>query len=475
MNITDRLVEIVGQNNVLNEEDYAHDATFMDAAPIAAVLPANTEEVARIVKACAESGTTITARGAGTSLVGGPVSLSKGIVLGLERLKHLEIDKANVVATAGAGVITLDVQNAAAEAGLMYPPDPASHAMSTIGGNVACNSGGMSCLKYGVTADYVLGGTVVLADGRVLKLGGKTRKRASGYRLMSLFVGSEGTLGIVTEVVLKLIPLPRHRATAMVGYTTMDDAAQAVSRLLGAGHFPSALELMDRAALDLLAHLLPPGFNPNLGAVIIVEQDGNDEQRVQLDLEKMVELLDGVDNRLAQSGPERDRLWIARRSFGKVLMEIRKNFFAEDISVPIAAVPEMVRRFGKLSKETGVTIATVGHAGDGNLHPTIVFTDEQRHHVGPMAAQIFKDAVALGGSISAEHGLGALKRDYAELEHGPDAIGLMRSLKNLYDPKGILNPHKVLPEGPADDRFLERLPGWGTKLASGRDRAELGA
>ena len=476
--LTEHLAAVVGTDRILLGDvldDYSHDATFMDSRPVAAVLPANTEEVAAIVRICAETGTPLTARGSGTGLVGGPVPLGGGIVVGLERLKHLEVDTANICAVAGAGVITNDIQQAVAAVGLMYPPDPASNQMSTIGGNVACNSGGMSCLKYGLTADYVLGGTVVLADGRVLKLGGKTRKRASGYRLMSLFVGSEGTLGIITEVVLKLIPLPRHHATAMIGYHTLDDAAAAVSRILAAGHFPAALELMDRAALDLVAPLLPAGFNPDLSAVVIVEQDGNDAQRVRLDLESIVEVLGGVDNRVAQSESERERLWLARRSYGKALIEIRKNFFAEDISVPIAAVPEAVRRYQKLSRQTGVVIATVGHAGDGNLHPTILFTDDQRHLVGPMAARIFEDAIELGGSISAEHGLGALKRDHAMLEHGPDAIGLMRQLKALFDPQGILNPHKILPEGPADDGFLERMPGWGTKLASGRDRAELGA
>ncbi len=476
--LVERLVGVVGADHVLTGDglaEYSHDATFMDAAPVVAVLPADTAEVAAVVKICAETGTPVTARGSGTGLTGGPVPLGGGAVLSLERLKHLEIDAANVCAVAGAGVITQDIQNAAAGAGLMYPPDPASYQMSTIGGNVACNSGGMSCMKYGLTADYVLGETVVLADGRVLQLGGRTRKRSSGYRLMSLFVGSEGTLGIVTEVVLKLIPLTRSRATAMVGYRSMDDAAAAVSRVLGSGHFPAALELMDRAALDLVGHLLPPRFKPDLGAVVIVEQDGNDAERVRLDLESIVGLLGGVDNRLAQSEAEREGLWLARRSFGKRLMEIRKNFFAEDISVPIAAVPEAVRRFEQLSRDTGVVIATVCHAGDGNLHPAIIFTDQQRHLVGPMAARIFRDAVELGGSISAEHGLGALKRDHAVLEHGADAIGLMRQLKAVFDPQGILNPHKVLPEGAPDDAFLERMPGWGTKLASGGDRSEVGA
>jgi glycolate oxidase len=447
----------------------------MDGSPLAAVRPAATAEVAEVVRVCASLGVPLTARGAGSGLVGGPVPLGGGIVVSLDRLDRLEVDAANVCAVAGAGVITARLQEAAAEQGLMYPPDPASVDMCTIGGNVACNSGGMSCLKYGVTADYVIGMTVVLADARVLKLGGKLRKRASGYRLMSLFVGSEGTLGIVTEVVLKLVPRPRHRSTALVGYRSIEAAAEGVRRLLASGHFPAALELMDANALRLVAQELPAGFAAGLDALLIVEQDGSDAEQVLAQLTGIVALLAGEDNRVAQSEAEREGIWKARRRFGHVLIAMRKNFFAEDVAVPISQIPEMTRRFTALADRLGITIATVGHMGDGNLHPTIVFSDEQRRLVGPAAAQIFRDAVELGGSISAEHGLGALKRDYAELEHGKDALDLMRGVKNLLDPQGILNPHKVFPEGPADDAFLERQPGWGTKLASGRDRAELGA
>jgi glycolate oxidase len=456
-------------------EDYRHDGTFMDGSPQLAVRPASTEEVAAVMRVCDAAGVAVTARGAGSGLVGGPVALGGGVVLSLERLDRLEIDTANLCAVAGAGVITGKLQEAAAAEGLMYPPDPASVDICTIGGNVACNSGGMSCLKYGVTADYVTGMTVVLADGSVLELGGKLRKRASGYRLMALFIGSEGTLGIVTQVILKLVPRPRSRATALVGYRTIEEAAEGVRRLLVSGHFPSALELMDANALKLVAHELPSGFETALEAVLIVEQDGNDPEQVLAQLAEIVELLGGADDRVAQSEAEQEGIWRARRRFGHVLISMRKNFFAEDVAVPISQIPEMTRRFTALAERLGVTIATVGHMGDGNLHPTIVFSDEQRPLVGPAAAQIFRDALELGGSISAEHGLGALKRDYAELEHGARALQVMREIKRTLDPKGLLNPHKVFPESPPDDGFLERQPGWGAKLASGRDRSELGA
>jgi glycolate oxidase len=457
------LQQIVGTAHVVTGEkaqDFTHDATFLTHDLLCVVRPGNTDEVARVIRSCSVEGTPVVARGSGTSLVGGSVPLDGGVVLSLDRLDHIEIDAPNTIAVAGAGAITGQIDEAAGREGLMYPPDPASLDMCSIGGNVACNSGGMRCIKYGLTADYVMGLTVVLADGRTLRLGGRLRKRSSGYRLIQLFVGSEGTLGIVTEVILKLLPKPRHQATAMVGFRSLEDAAAAVARVLSAGHFPACLEIMDRETMELLRDRLPQGFEPGLAAVLLVEQDGNDAEQVQLALLDMVELLDGADNRIAQSSVERERLWEARRSFGKVVMGMPHNIFTEDVAVPISLIPEMARRIDGLSRRTGVRIATLGHIGDGNLHPTLVFDDAQRELVSGIAAQIFRDAIDLGGTISAEHGLGALKRDYAEAEHGPEALALMRDLKALLDPQGILNPHKVFPVGPADNEFLNRMPGW---------------
>jgi glycolate oxidase len=466
------LAAVVGDRHVISGaiEPFMHDATFMDGELIAAVLPGTTAEVSLVMKVCNDLGIPVVARGAGTSLVGGSVPLGGGIVLSLERMSGIEIDTGNVCAIAGAGAITSRIQEEAGLHGLMYPPDPASAQMSSIGGNVACNSGGPSCLKYGVTADYVLGMTVVLADGQVLRLGGRTRKRSSGYRLAHLFIGSEGTLGIVTEVVLKLIPEPQHRATAVVSFRTATDAAAAVARLMGSGHLPAALELMDRGALELVEHLLPPGLGTDAACVLLIEQDGKTPQQVHDDIEAMVVVVDGIENRLAQSSSERAKLWNARRSFGKVLMAMPKNFFAEDVSVPIAAIPEMLSRIQRLAAETGLRIPVVGHAGDGNLHPSFVFDDDERDLVGPAAARLFADAVELGGSISGEHGLGALKRDHAAREHSALEFDLMRQVKAVMDPKGILNPHKVFPEGPADGGFLDRQPGW----RAGRRRSEIG-
>jgi glycolate dehydrogenase FAD-linked subunit len=473
-----QLRQVVGPAGLVEGErldEYNHDATFVNGSAAAAVLPRSTEEVARILAICSAAGIPVVTRGAGTGLVGGASPVAGGIVLSTELMSSIEIDAPNSCAIVGPGAINGDVRAAAAEHGLTYPPDPASWEMSSIGGNVATNAGGMSCLKYGVTADYVLGMTVVLADGTTVRLGGRTRKRASGYRLLQLFVGSEGTLGVITEICLRLIPRPRYRAVALVAYASIVEAGQAVTRLLGSGYLPSALELMDRGALDLVQADLPAGLPAELQAILIIEQDGGNEDVVHADLHAMVEILGGIDNRIAIDSVQTERLWSARRSIGKVVMTIPGNSFSEDVAVPIGLIPEMLRRIEQIKADSGLQIPVVGHAGDGNLHPLILFEEDDRSRVGPTAAAIFAAALELGGSISAEHGLGSLKRDHAALEHAPADLELMAGIKRLLDPDGILNPHKVFPEGPADGSFLERQPGWGALLPSGRDRGELGA
>jgi len=469
-----RLRREVGPSWVIEDRfgPYQQDATFVTAAPLAVVRPGTTEEVAAVVRVCAEAGLPVVARGAGTGLSGGPVALGGGVVVDLCRLDRLEIDPADGCAVAGAGVITATLQAAAAEHGLMYPPDPASVAMSTIGGNAACNAGGMSSLKYGVTADYVTGLTVVLADGQILTLGGRTRKRASGYRLHQLFVGAEGTLGLITELVLRLVPRPQHRACAMVAYESVQACAAAVGRLLESGYLPVALELLDRSALQLIADHLPPGLGARPDAVVpdavvpdavlLVEQDGNDAAQVAREVADMVERLGGSHAVVARSEAERAAFWRGRRAIGEYLMTRPHNYLPEDVAVPLAAVPEMVAAIRAVGELYRLRIVLFGHAGDGNLHPVIVFDDDERARVSPACAQIFRHAVRLGGTVSAEHGLGALKRDFAELEHGSAALALMREVKQLLDPQGILNPHKIFPEHPATDDFLLEQPGWRT-------------
>jgi glycolate oxidase len=246
----------------------------------------------------------------------------------------------------------------------------------------------------------------------------------------------------------------------MLSFPSVEDAAASVSRALAAGHLPAALEILDRESLDMLGNRLPRGFSPDAGAALIVEQDGNDEASVETELMRTVDVLGGIDNWIARSSSERERLWSARRNFGVILMAMPTPFLCEDVAVPISRIPEMVRRIQALGEQTGLRIATVGHAGDGNLHPTFLFAEHQRPLVSAACAQLFRDAIDLGGTISAEHGLGVLKRDFAEAEHGSLAMDLMAQIKQVLDPDGLLNPHKIFPEHPADDEFLNNLPGW---------------
>jgi glycolate oxidase len=456
----------LGDDSVLAGSDakgYETDGTFLTQTPLAVAFPASTQQVSQVLNLCYQSATPVIARGGGTSLAGGPVPLGGGVVLSLERLTNIQIHREDTCAVVGAGTITSQLQQAAASCGLFYPPDPGSVHISTIGGNIACNAGGMRCLKYGVTSDYVLGLSVVLADGRILTLGGSTRKRASGYRLAQLFVGSEGTLGVVCEATLRLDPLPRHAATAMVGYLTVEDAAQAVSQLMASGYLPSAIELLDRRTVELVSDRMPQDFRATLEAVLIVEADGNDSQQVSGELQEMVERLGGVDVKVARTRSDSESLWDARRQIGRRITQRPHSSLSEDIAVPLSKVATMIGYIHEVSQQLGVEVIVFGHIGDGNLHPVFEFDDPQRAAVSTAVAKIFRKALALGGTVSAEHGLGALKRDFALAEHGDDALGLMRAIKDSFDPSGVLNPHKVFPEGPPEDSFLSRQPGWASE------------
>lgn len=354
------LAAIVGSEHVLTHtwqlEEFGHDATFVTASPDLVVRPGTTDEVSAVVAQLWDAGIPITTRGAGTGLSGGAVPLSGGAMISLGRLTGLEIDTGSMCAVAGAGVITAHLQEAAATRGLMYPPDPASVETCTIGGNIATNAGGPACLKYGVTAEYVLGLTVVLADGRVLRLGGKARKKSAGYRLVQLFVGSEGTLGLVTEAVLRLVPLPKERATALVAFRTVGDAAEAVAALLGGGHLPAALELIDRSSLEYVADLLPEGFPHGAAAVLLIEQDGSDRHAVTqevLEMVKVAEASSALGSMADLDGSRRSEMWRARRMIGTRLLERRSYRLSEDIAVPIAGLVEMVAKIHEIAASTG--------------------------------------------------------------------------------------------------------------------------
>jgi glycolate oxidase len=455
--LIDTLEKTLGKANVLRTPEdlavYSYDGTFAEGRPDLVVLPETTEQVSKIVRMAAEARVPIVPRGMGSGLAAGSIPIpAGGIVLCLTRMNHiLEIDTENATVRVEAGVVTADLQAAVEKLGLFYPPDPSSIRHATIGGNVACNAGGPRCLKYGVTGDYVLGLTVVLADGQILKTGQKTIKDVTGYDLNGLFTGSEGTLGLVTEVLLRLIAKPCYARTALVEFASLDDASRTVNAILQAGIVPASLELMDQTAILCIEEAMHLGLNTDVEASLIVETDGTDEQSVLREIETSSRICQASGARsvkIAQNEAERSNLWKARRSMAPALARIAPNKLGEDITVPRSAIPEVVQRLRAISAKYGLPIAIFGHAGDGNLHPNILFDKrqpEQWAKAEQMVGEIFGASLFVGGTLSGEHGVGVLKQPYLERALGPLSIEVQRHIKQALDPFNILNPGKIFP------------------------------
>lgn len=451
----DQLVEVVGKEHVLHTPEdlavYSYDGTFAEGLPEVVVLPATTEQVSQVVKLAAEARVPIVARGMGSGLAAGSIPVnSGGMVVSLTRMNHiLEIDNENSTVRTEAGVITADLQAAVEKIGLFYPPDPSSIKHSTIGGNIACNAGGPRCLKYGVTGDYVLGLTVVLADGQILKTGGKPIKDVTGYDLKGLFTGSEGTLGLITEALLRLVAKPRYAKTALAEFASLNDASRTVNAILLTGIVPASLELMDQTAIVCIEEAMHLGLNTSVEASLIIETDGTDEQTVASEIEACTRICKetGAQTvKMAKNEAERASLWKARRSMSPALARKSPNKMGEDITVPRNAIPEVVQRLRAISAKHGLPIVIFGHAGDGNLHPNILFDKripEQWHTAEQMVAEIFDASLAVGGTLSGEHGVGVLKRPYLERALGPTSIAVQRNIKQALDPLNILNPGKI--------------------------------
>jgi glycolate oxidase len=432
---------------------YSFDGTFAEHRPDVVVQPTTTEQVCQVMALASHGRIPVVARGMATGLAAASVPFSGGVALSLTRMNRiLEIDKENMTAHVEAGVITADLQKAVEKLGLFYPPDPSSIRQSTIGGNIACNAGGPRCLKYGITGDYVLGLTTVLADGRVLKTGGKAIKDVVGYDLNSLFIGSEGTLGIITEALLRLTAKPQFVRTARAEFMTMDDAARTVNAILTTGIVPATLEMMDETAIACIEEAMQLGLPLDVAAILIIEADGSDEEAVVREIEAIARICRENGARevnVAQDEEERESLWKARRSVSPSLARKAPNKLGEDITVPRSAIPEAVRRIKGISARYGLPIVVFGHAGDGNLHPNILFDKrdpEQWAKVEPIVGELFGVALELGGTLSGEHGVGTLKRPYIEQALGPVSIEMQRGIKRALDPQNILNPGKVLPE-----------------------------
>jgi glycolate oxidase len=452
--ILDQLRAIVGDQHLLTSPEalicYSYDGTFSESLPDAVINPGTTEEIAEILKVCNHERIPVITRGMASGLAAATVPTNGGLILNVVRLNRiLEIDQANMVATVESGVITAELQAEVEKVGLFYPPDPSSIRHSTIGGNVACNAGGPRCLKYGVTSDYVRGLKVVLADGRILWTGGKPIKNATGYNLSQWFVGSEGTLGVITEVMVKLIAQPKYFRTATAIFDSLDIASKTVNAVLSAGLLPATVEMMDNTTINTVEDYLNMGLPRDAEAILIIETDGSDDEAVQREIDAIVAIcqLQGATRvQVARTEAERAELWHARRSVSGSLARKRPNKLGEDISVPRSAIPDTIRGIRDISERYSLPIVVFGHAGDGNLHPNILFDKNDRDEWERMQAavsDIFALAVEMGGTLSGEHGVGTLKKPYLESAIGPLAIDIMRSVRQVLDPNGILNPGKI--------------------------------
>jgi glycolate oxidase len=436
-------------------EEASHDETpnLPPALPDVVVRPGCTDEVAAVVRACADAGVYLTPRGAGTGKAGGCVPIYGGVVLAMDRLGSiLHLSPPDLTVRAQPGVVLGELQAAVEEQALFYPPDPASLAWCTLGGNVATNAGGPRALRYGTTRDYVLGLEAVLPTGEVVRTGRQTVKGVAGYDITSLLTGSEGTLAVITEVTLKLLPRPRAVSTALAVFPTSEAAAECVSRVLAAGIVPRTLEYIDRVSLLALKALGTAPFPLPLhaGAALIVETDGESEASSFAALERALEeacAAGATSTLVATDENKRREVWAARRLLSEATRRFKSKKISEDVVVPRSRIPELVARWSALGEERGMLTCAYGHAGDGNLHAQVLYEeDEELPKVHALLDALFALTLQLGGTISGEHGIGLAKRRWLPQEQGEALISLQQRIKDAFDPAGILNPGKLLPE-----------------------------
>jgi glycolate oxidase len=429
---------------------YGYDGTWLDEPPGAVVLPRDAAEVASVLRLASRLDVPVVPRGAGSGLAGGSVPRGGGIVLSLTLFDRIrEISTPDRLAVVEPGVVNAQLQAAVEKQGLFYPPDPASLKQATIGGNIATSASGPRCLKYGGTREYVLGLEVVTAAGEIVRLGGRAPTPGLDAPLLNLFVGSEGTLGVVTEATLRLIAKPAARGTVLAVFPRLDDASRAVSAILGAGIVPLAFEMMDQTTLGCVEKHLKIGLPLDVEAVLLIDVDGEAaEVARQCETVATVARAGGSPRvEIATDAAASDRLWQARRSVSSSFGRLRPNKLGEDISVPRSAIPETVRRIQEIATRSELIIPLFGHIGDGNLHPNILCDLRDRAEmarVARAAEEIFAVALSLGGMLSGEHGIGLLKRGFLPTALDPLALALMRDLKRQLDPKRVLNPGKLL-------------------------------
>lgn len=451
--IKDALADIVGENNLTDDlidlVSYSYDGSQHRNRPMCAVWPETVEQIAELLVLANREHLPIIPRGAGTGLSGMAVAARGGVVLDLCRINQiLDISIPDRLAVVQPGVVYADLENALAPHGFFFPPDPASGKVSTLGGNVATNAGGLKGAKYGTTRDYVLGLQVILPDGRIMRTGSKTMKSVSGYDLTRLFVGSEGTLGVITEITLKINPKPTATSTALATFEKLEDAGRAVSEMMHCGIIPSALEILGRHTI--LAINQNTDLNlPEVDAMILVETDGYTHAETDYQMKKVVDVFnENHTKEIKQAGSKNEAtaLWAARKSAYGVLARIKTHFVLEDVTVPMAHIADLLRGVESIAKRHELQIATFGHAGDGNLHPQILYdgyNPDEVERVEAACSDLFQLAVDLGGTLTGEHGIGLSKAAYMSMEHDPVAMDVMRALKQSFDPNNILNPGKM--------------------------------
>jgi glycolate oxidase len=448
------LVDVLSPGQVRRDEDtlvsYSKDESDTGTyPPDLVVFPETAEQVAAVFRTCQALGVPFTPCGARSGKSGGSLPLRGGVSVSLERMNRIRsISVEDLVAVVEPGVITGDLMKAVEAQGLFYPPDPNSWEFCTMGGNVAENAGGPRALKYGVTRDYVIGLEWVTPTGEILKVGRRTIKGVAGYDLVGLFVGSEGTLGVATEITLQLIPLPKRVMTALIVFDSVLSAARAVSAVLAAGIIPRTLELLDDVAVravDGRGFSFPPGS----GACVIAEVDGNIEEGLFAELTQIGEICERMgakETLVAQDESQREKLWAARRVVSTALRALKPHKISEDIAVPRSKIPEIIEKLKRMGEELGLVVATYGHAGDGNLHANILYEGpHQRPLVDAAIQRMLELTVQLGGTITGEHGVGHAKRDFLALEQPEAVLDLQRRLKTFFDPTNLLNPEKIFP------------------------------
>ena len=451
----DALKSIVGNENVYSDKAhliaYSYDATRTRYEPDAVVFPKNEKDVSKILKYCNENKIIITPRGAGSGFTGGALPANGGIILALEKYmnKILEIDMQNLVAVVQPGVINKDLQKAAEEVGLFYPPDPASEEYSTIGGNVNENAGGMRAAKYGITKDYVMALRAVLPNGDIIRAGKRTIKDVAGYNTAGILIASEGTLAVTTEITLKLIPKPRFTKAYMGIFPSVENAMNAVFKSLSKGANPVAMEFLDSLVVKALKEKLGIDLPEDAGALLIGDVDGNVEEEVafQLDTLKQSFQENGASSFVvANDGKERDKLWYARRNASQSITIYGSKKLNEDISVPRSKLPLALKEIYAIGEKYGFKVPCFGHSGDGNIHVNVMVDGSNPKELedGHKAIEeIFELVVEMGGTLSGEHGIGLSKAPFMKIAFESQELDLFRSIKKAFDPNGILNPGKM--------------------------------